>query len=69
MDVAQMLLCYQEVVQKVSCVVSWVPPRGFVVLGCFWWNSGWSGGFLVDFVVLGCSDGILDGLVGVWWIL
>ena len=34
MDVAQMLLCNQEVVQKVSCVVSWVPPRGFVVLGC-----------------------------------
>ena len=33
MDVAQMLLCYQEVVQKASCVVSWVPPRGFVVLG------------------------------------
>ena len=28
-----------------------------MALKCFWWNSGWSGGFLADFVVL----------VGLWW--
>ena len=41
-------------------VVWWIPGEilvGFVALMCFWWNSGWSGGFLVG------SGRILGGLV------